>query len=727
MKQKILLLLILLSITLLSKAQDTEFWFAAPDIEDTAHNDSPVVFAVSNTVARPGTVTLTLYRGGGTPEIYTQEIAAEGFITFDFPKAILPLIENPRSLAGNVTKYGIHISSTVPVTAYYQVKSQFDPEIFTLKGSKALGTDFFVPMMHDSYYSTAGGNSYDQIDIVATEDNTKVTINPTAQIRIGTSGSSAAGVIIEKTLQKGETLKIMEYAKGNPTLAGTKITATKPIAVTTSEDLVASNKAIDLMGDQIVPIDALGSSYVVSKGFMTGSDRAYMVATEDGTTITVNNGSTITSSGLLNAGNCWVFNLGNGGNTNAAPQTVYITATKAFYCYHVSGVVDSGSDELGSALIPGMQSVGQSQLSFYQDAIITNNKHYAFFIFRTGTGDKFFIREGTGNYSPLSVTPIPIPGVTDWQAAKRLLPTSGMNKVITIKNTDSPFSMGYFSNPAGGASYGYLSSFGAFRFPYDIIYKCPDDTYTLFGGFADSYKWEYSTTESGPYTTLGETGYSLTVSNEGYYRLEMNQNSNIVSDIVFVRNLDFQTAITANTTSGVTTFSPSVNPDLVNDPNLNLSYFWEFEGGTPATSTAENPVVTWTGNNLTAKLTVTGEANSANSTGSCVGETAYSYLMQDVEVCMTKADITIGESLVLPAGTYQWQSSRDKVMWTNILGATGITFTIPAQSQKRGITFYRVVVTGNPNTEPVKSEAIRVRLKSCRLPVNHNISVMGWD
>jgi hypothetical protein len=87
-----------------------------------------------------------------------------------------------------------------------------------------------------------------------------VTVEPKAAIRIGTSGSSAAGTPIARTLDKGETLKIMENTQdAYPSLAGTKITSTKPIAVTVTEDMVAGDNS----GDQIVPVNSLGTRYIV--------------------------------------------------------------------------------------------------------------------------------------------------------------------------------------------------------------------------------------------------------------------------------------------------------------------------------------------------------------------------------------------------------------------------------------------------------------------------------
>ena len=76
--------------------------------------------------------------------------------------------------------------------------------------------------------------------------------------------------------------------------------------------------------------------------------------------------------------------------------------------------------------------------------------------------------------------------------------------------------------------------------------------------------------------------------------------------------------------------------------------------------------------------------------------------------------------------SYQWQSSKDNHTWTDISGATAVSYT-PA-NQKRGITYYRVVVNNNnaSNPEIINSESVRLRVRSCQLPVNHNISVMGY-
>ena len=93
------------------------------------------------------------------------------------------------------------------------------------------------------------------------------------------------------------------------------------------------------------------------------------------------------------------------------------------------------------------------------------------------------------------------------------------------------------------------------------------------------------------------------------------------------------------------------------------------------------------------------------------------------DVCIGNiGELTCGFTLPGGTNTYQWESSKDDQTWIPITGATANKYT-PA-NQKRGETYYRVVVTAGGDTESSSSAKIRVR--SCRLPVNHNISVMGY-
>lgn len=618
MKQKLLLLIISFCSIFTTYAQDTEFWFVAPDLSEADNcgpKDSPIALVVSNGTAETANVTITL-RNGGSPIVLTETIAPNDLYRYDIENAMKNQVENPRSLAGTVTDYGIHITSDVKVTAYYQILSNCNQDIYSLKGSAALGKDFYVPMVSDSYYYTGSGwrfeGAYDQIDIVATEDGTTVEVIPRQDIRIGTSSSSPAGTMISRTLNKGQTLKIMENTvgttPGSPSLGGTKITSDKPIAVTTSEDLIGrAGTGQDLIGDQIVPINSLGKTYVVPKGYLTGSERVYMIATVNGTTIDVNDGNAIKSYSLPNAGDTCVFNMGDHGNTNQPPLAVYITASEPIYCYHVTGHVAS-QDELGSALLPSIYSIGQTQLSYYQYQEVGSDAHYAFMVYRTGTENGFTINYN-GTTQPLPVTPINIPGLSDWKTTKINLPAAANNSIVTIRNSNSAFSFGYFSvnTSSGGASYGYLSAFGDFKFPYDTIYKCSSTPFSLEGGYAKNYIW---TLPDGSVLS-GNTLSSIPATQSGKYILTMDQDPHLITDSCHILDIAYDAEIISNpsgTTEAMTpvTFSVNMNPIK----GLKLDYEWEFsDGAVPATSTSASPTVTWyeSGNKTaTLKLSYTG-------------------------------------------------------------------------------------------------------------------------
>ncbi|MDH6305077.1 hypothetical protein M2459_001814 [Parabacteroides sp. PF5-5] len=101
-----------------------------------------------------------------------------------------------------------------------------------------------------------------------------------------------------------------------------------------------------------------------------------------------------------------------------------------------------------------------------------------------------------------------------------------------------------------------------------------------------------------------------------------------------------------------------------------------------------------------------------------------------IDVDPVEQDICIGNdvskltySLTLPSATYQWQSSRDNVTWADIPAGTNQSYT--PTNLKHGITYYRVLINAD-KTKTMTSASSKVRVRNCRLPVNHNISVMGY-
>ena len=729
MKQKILILFALFSIVSIMKAQNTEFWYVAPQT-----SNGSAFLILTNGSDKTANVTITMWNGSTTPSVVkTITIAPDGYHREN------GYVYNPIGNAGTITNYGIHIVSDQPIKGYHV---PIYSEMFVFKGEDALGKNFYVSYQHDNYYVEMQPTYRTQANIIATEDNTDITFTPTANC-VNTGGTAyQAGTTYTITgLNRGQTFMLVGTA--SPSLiAGTHITSTKPIAVTVSNMAISGDgNAADPAGDQIVPVDKLGQEYVAIKGFMyrephygslaRENDRVYFTGTENGTTITVYYemaGTPQTQTLAVNAGETTVFHMGtntySGGVITAVdPEVIYAKSDKPVYCFHHSGV----GREPGASILPSMSAIGQQKISFFLFGATDGfSNNYGFLIFRENTENSFTI-EYDGNKYPLSVTANPIPNMSEWVWGKVEFPPEAEDKPIIIQNNASNFSLGYFGYMRNGfANYGYLTAFGYFSFPYDVVYKCADETTTLDGGYANNYKWEYSaTSDSGPFEVLSETGSSLIASKEGYYKLTMNQNPEIISDIVCVRNIDIQEDIQYATTysgSYTTTYSASVNPILTSDPNLNISYNWTFTGGTPATSTEASPTVVWTGDELTATLSITVESVTANSTGSC-NTTLYMYLMADQDVCAGLAKTIDASSFTLPGGStptsYQWQSSKNGATWADIT-ENGTSSSYATSSQKQGVTYYRVLMDGTA------SEPAKIRLRSCLLPVNHNISVMGY-
>jgi hypothetical protein len=95
-------------------------------------------------------------------------------------------------------------------------------------------------------------------EIVATEDNTIVTITPSQNIL-----GHTAGTPFQITLNKGQTYSaVASGITAGAHLGGSKITSNKPIAVTIKDDSVANNGCRDMMGDQIVPTSIIGNEYM---------------------------------------------------------------------------------------------------------------------------------------------------------------------------------------------------------------------------------------------------------------------------------------------------------------------------------------------------------------------------------------------------------------------------------------------------------------------------------
>ena len=211
---------------------DMLFWFVAPEINDYHWPSNPLVnrgqptwlrfsnsedFDITVTISQPATGTFTpitvnipanetrsvqFIRGGGAGVYDLNNI--ENYINSYALTAPAP---------GNKGFKGLKIESTGRMTCYYEMAGPYNMELMSLKGRNALGTDFYVPFQtrYDPPPFTNPNYPliYSAIDIVATENNTTVTIEPTDDIMLNLAAQTQHSGNYTITLNEGETFTVV--------------------------------------------------------------------------------------------------------------------------------------------------------------------------------------------------------------------------------------------------------------------------------------------------------------------------------------------------------------------------------------------------------------------------------------------------------------------------------------------------------------------------------------
>ncbi len=470
----------------LSFAQvDRTFWFAAPDAT-SGHNHAPIVMRFA-TFATPSVVTISMPSNVAFTPIVIN-IAANSVATRDLTP-FLAQIETPFDAGGVPVPRttGILVESTANITAYYEVNAGNNPDIFALKGVNSLGKNFFLPFQkawnHRQNLVPVGRTGF---VVVATVDNTVVTVTPTLALE----GGRAAGVPYSITLNRGQSYcgSVQQpLAGGAPT--GTQITANQPIAVTMFHDSINSGTGgcYDLAGDQIIPTNIIGTEYSVQRGFLDGLEQVTIVATESGTTaVSVINASNPVSPTInLTAGGFYTLML------PAADIFTYITSNKKIYVAHYAGF----GCEVGAAVLPPLNCTGSRDVRF-----IRSTGEYAgiTLLVKAGNENKFSFNGGMENTDiPASAfTDVPGSGST-WKSARITInlpattaPMLAAGTAGLVSNSGGLFHLGLINGGAvSGCRYGYFSNFNSVNLGPDISIAYGTTVTLDAGPTGFSYLW----------------------------------------------------------------------------------------------------------------------------------------------------------------------------------------------------------------------------------------------
>jgi gliding motility-associated-like protein len=413
---------------------DTSFWFVAPDISQGL-GDRPI-YLYFNTYSQAATVRVRQPANGAFVPI-TKVIPANSIDSIN----LTPFITNIENNTPNaVLNRGLYISSTQKISTLYSIKSTANKEYLSLKGPKALGIDFYVPMQEFWNQSPATSpKSFSSFDIVASQNNTTVLITPKTAI-IGHAANATFTVL----LQQGQTFSCQDTVRSATTsLAGSIVSANKPIAISIQSSGLNQSGCLSSVSDQITNSTFIGTDYIVNKGTSI-TEKIFVLATQNNTQITVNDGSTTTH----------VSNFGENYIYTATQAITYVTANKPVYVFHVSGY----GCRLSGAQLPPFFCAGTFTTSFTRTA----SDSLALNLFtRTGFEGSFALN-GNPSLIPASAFTV-VPGSSgNIKSAKiyystATIPVGSHNEVT---NSGDVFGLGTLNGSSvRGSAYAYHSEF----------------------------------------------------------------------------------------------------------------------------------------------------------------------------------------------------------------------------------------------------------------------------
>lgn len=495
------LLLLLLTFPFLSQAQiDTEFWFGAPDLTKGTAFESrrdSTVFIVVATLNEPSIVTISQPANLDFEPIVVN-LAANSVSQVNLGH-FLSLIETKP--ANTVLNTGLLIRATKPITAYYEVRSANNTDLWSLKGKNSLGLKFYVPFQTEYQNNQSlGANAYippprSGFIVMASKNNTTVNITPSIDM-LGHPGGETFTVVLDR----GQTY-YCEAIDGTPEnhAGGSLVESDKEVTVTMKDDMVdvdpSNDGGADVLGDQLVAYQYLGTQHILIDGSLTNnSDRGVVCATEDDTEIFLNGVLTTT----LNAGEQYMF-------TPSTPAT-FIEGSAPLVVLQVTGA----ADQVAGAVIPPLGCTGSNQVGFVRS---TSGPFFINLTIRAGAEGQFQLN-GDPNLIPASAFS-PVPGTDGAYVYAQISYTtsqvpSGAANIVT-NFSDELFHLGITNrSTAASANFGYFSAYSYLNIGKNFE-VCLNDSVVLDAGPGKTaYNW-----------SNGDTTQTTTVYEPGTYYVEV--------------------------------------------------------------------------------------------------------------------------------------------------------------------------------------------------------------
>lgn len=213
-----------------------------------------------------------------------------------------------------IEKKAIHIVSDNPMNVFALNWSPNSADAAVIFPVDALGNEYYAmcyePHINENANGTPNSGKNSEFLVVASVDNTKITIVPS----MVTDQLKPANVPFTVTLNKGELYQVQsknhENLAGQGDLTGSHITSDHPVAFysgswSTSIPADANVSAWDHLYEQIPPVRSWGRKFVTVPLQGRSEDRFRIIAAEDKTNVRIGNNAPL----VLNKGKFYEFRL----------------------------------------------------------------------------------------------------------------------------------------------------------------------------------------------------------------------------------------------------------------------------------------------------------------------------------------------------------------------------------------------------------------------------------
>lgn len=403
---------------------------------------------------------------------------------------------------------GIHLVSTSPVNVYalnYRLQSS---DVAVIYPTESLGKAYFAMCYSPRNVGTTESNS--QFLIVASEDNTTVTITPA----MNTDQGRPARVPFSVNLNKGQSYQVQSsnsaiYGQGD--LTGSSVTADKPVAFFSGSKATPipvsgySGYSYDHLYEQIPPVSTWGKEFYVVPLKLKIRDTYRVLAAENGTQVKIEATNTTVS---LNKGEYYEFEL----TANQASRI--LSNRKILLAQYCRTQRADGNNGVGDPFMIILSSVAQkiSDVTFeaYESARIENIFYVNIITASSETGSMILDGKNIGS----EFRPFPDGAYSYAQVAI----SKGTHRLRNSADKGGFLAFVYgFGNSGDTESYGYGVGFNL-DIQLDLGFSyVTNDTLVLCRGKevkleAESYFEKYL-------WNTGDTTSFLNVNKEGLYRI----------------------------------------------------------------------------------------------------------------------------------------------------------------------------------------------------------------